>query len=264
MIQTKLIRPSIEIFLQCFFARADDNDVYVLTQPARTMEEIEEIYAQMPPVEYHPPSARWQCLPRTAAILNQNESELRIIMLGDSIVNDTSRSHWDGLLQSFYPNCKITKITCVRGGTGCWWYKEPGRVKRYVLDYKPHLLIIGGISHNNDTDSIRDVIMQVRAEIDCDILLVTGAFGTVEPRDDEQWYFEINPTKNDYRSKLEQLASEMKAGFLDMTAHWGKYIRESGKELDWFKRDPVHANERGEQILGRILAAHFAPDSRTP
>jgi hypothetical protein len=26
-----------------------------------------------------------------------------------------------------------------------------------------------------------------------------------------------------------------------------------------FKRDAVHANERGKQILGRILDAYFAP-----
>jgi len=65
VIQT--ILPSIEIFLQCSyaFAKSDENDVYVLTQPARTMEEVEEIYAQMPPVKYHPPAKRWQCLPCT-------------------------------------------------------------------------------------------------------------------------------------------------------------------------------------------------------
>ena len=38
---------------------------------------------------------------------------------------------------------------------------------------------------------------------------------------------------------------------------WGRYIRESGKDLNWFKRDSIHANIRGEQILGRILAAHL-------
>ena len=42
----------------------------------------------------------------------------------------------------------------------------------------------------------------------------------------------------------------MGAAFLDMEAAWGRYIRQSGKDLDWFKRDPIHANERGEQILG--------------
>jgi hypothetical protein len=42
-----------------------------------------------------------------------------------------------------------------------------------------------------------------------------------------------------------------------MEAAWAGYIRKSGKDLDSFKRDPIHANERGEQILGRILESYF-------
>ena len=32
-----------------------------------------------------------------------------------------------------------------------------------------------------------------------------------------------------------------------------------GKEVGWFMRDPIHANQRGEQVLGRILDRFFAP-----
>ena len=42
-------------------------------------------------------------------------------------------------------------------------------------------------------------------------------------------------------------------------AYWGRYIRDSGKDLRWSKRDDVHANERGMQILGQLLAGHFIP-----
>lgn len=240
-------------------AAADENEAYVLTKPERTMEQVEEAYGQMPSVEYEPPVDRWERLPRTARILAAGDLELRVVMLGDSIVNDTSRSRWEDVLAQQYPGVKITKVACVRGSTGCWWYKEPGRVKRYVLDHKPDLLIIGGISQRDDVDSIRDVVRQVRKESECDVLLMTGAFGAVDPRDDKQWKFEIDPEGKDYRAALQRLAKELNAGFLDMTAHWGKYVRDSGKELDWFKRDPIHANERGEQILGRILVAHLSP-----
>jgi hypothetical protein len=47
------------------------------------------------------------------------------------------------------------KATCVSGGTGCWCFKTPERVQRYVLDFKPDLLIIGGISHRDDIDSVK-------------------------------------------------------------------------------------------------------------
>ena len=53
------------------------------------------------------------------------------------------------------------------------------------------------------------------------------------------------------------MAAEQKAGYVDMTLAWGEYVRASGKPTDWFKRDAVHANDRGEQVVGRILAAYL-------
>jgi hypothetical protein len=247
------------ILSSLLWAGPDENGVYVLRDPEITLEQVEKAYAEMPPVHYHPPRDRWAHLPLTASVLGKGEGSLRIEMLGDSIVNDTSRSRWDDLLRKAYPKCKIDRVTCVRGGTGCWWYKEPARLKRYVLDLQPDLLIMGGISQKDDIDSIREVIRAVRAARRCDVLLMSGAFGTVNPRDDKQWRFEIDPQGTNYRARLKRLADEEKTGFLDMTAYWGRYIRESGKDLDWFKRDPIHANTRGEQILGRILVAHLAP-----
>jgi dienelactone hydrolase len=244
---------------------AETDNAYILAKPERTLEAVKNAYRQIPPLKFMPAADRWQRLPRTATILGQGQGEWRVVMLGDSIVNDTSRSNWDGLLQELYPHCKITKTTCVRGSTGCWWYKEPGRVQRYVLDHKPDLLIIGGISQRDDIDSIRDVIRQVRDKSNCDILLMSGAFGDVDPRDDRQWTFDIPAAGDDYRARLKHLAEETGVAFLDMTALWGKYVRESGKDLDYFKRDPIHANERGEQILGRILLGYFtdAPARKT-
>jgi lysophospholipase L1-like esterase len=240
-------------------AQEDENGVYVLMTNHHSKETMAKAYAEIPPVRLDPPGDRWARLPRTAAILGKRNSALKIVMLGDSIVNDTSQSRWEDIVEAMYPSSKITKVTCVRGATGCWWYKEAGRVKRYVLDLKPDLLVIGGISHKDDTDSIRDVVRQVRAGSKCDILLMTGAFGFVDPRDDKQWSYAVDPAGKDFRARLRQVAIDEKTAFFDMTAHWGKYIRESGKDLNWFKRDAVHANERGMQVMGRLLAACFAP-----
>lgn len=239
-------------------ANPDAAGVYILTQPERTMRQVEKAYAEMRPLTYAPPADRWKRLPRTARLLGRG-GELRIVMLGDSIVNDTSRSRWDDLLRPRYPRSRIVRTTVVRGGTGCWWYKEARRVHKYVLPLHPDLLIIGGISHRDDVDSIRDVVRQVRAAGPCDVLLMTGAFGPVDPRDDKQWTLAIDPQGKDYRARLQRLAKEENCAFLDMTAAWGQYIRTSGKPLGWFKRDPIHANERGEQILGRILVAYLSP-----
>ncbi len=240
-------------------ARQDADGMHVLTESGRTKEQAEKAFAEIPPIKFEPPGDRWARLPRAAAILGKGEGELRVVMLGDSIVMDTSQSRWDDVVQAMYPKCKIKKITCVRGSTGCWWYKDAGRVKKYVLAQNPDLVLIGGISHRDDVEAIRDVIRQIRAGSKCDVLLVTPVFGTVDPKDDKQWTFAIDPTGKDFRARLRQVADDEKAAFFDMTAPWGRYVRESGKELAWFKRDAIHANERGEQVIGRMLAAYFAP-----
>jgi hypothetical protein len=237
----------------------DAEQVYVLTQPEHTMEQVEKAYAALPPLRYVPPSTRWQFLPKTAAALAREGGSLRVVMLGDSIVNDTSRSRWDDVLQMQYPKAKIVKTTCVRGSTGCWWFKTPERVKRYVLDFKPDLLIIGGISHRNDIDSVKELITRVRERSNCDVLLMTPVFGQMDPRDDKQWQEVAHPAASDYRARLVALAGGLKTGLVDMTEAWGSYVRGSGKDLNWFKRDAAHANERGEQVIGRILATHLSP-----
>ncbi len=251
--------PALVLIAGRAFAQADENEVYVLTKPEHTMEQVEAAYAQMPPLRYAPPADRWRFLPRTAALLAKDGAELRVVMVGDSIVNDTSRSRWDDVLQKSYPKCKITKVTCVRGGTGCWWFKEPARIKKYILDQKPDLLILGGISHKDDVDSVREVIEAVRKASPCDVLVMAPVFGYMDPRDDKQWNEVVHPSGSDFRTRLRRMADEQKAGFLDMTAAWGEYLRASGRPTVWFKRDDVHANERGEQIVGRILAAHLGP-----
>ncbi len=243
-------------------AAADDG--YILRQNERTLEQIEAAYSQMSPVCYSPSADRWDRLDRTRERLAKG-GVLRVVMLGDSIVNDTSRSAWDLVLMQRYPNCRIEKVTSVRGSTGCWWYQGPGRVQKFVLDHDPDLVVISGISQRDDLASIREVIGQIRAQASPDILLMTGAFGNVDPYDQWQWRRVIDPDcYSDYRKGLEGLAGELNAAFLDMEAHWAIYVRNSGKELDWFKRDPIHANERGEQILGRILANYLSLDPVIP
>jgi len=240
---------------------AGDDDGIIIRKDRRTLGQIERIYGEMPPVRYEPPSDRWKNLSRTKQCLTEGGT-LRVVMLGDSIVNDTSRSCWNLLVQRDYPKCHIEKTTSVRGSTGCWWYKEPGRVQKFVLDHHPDLVIIGGISHRDDIESIHDVIHQIRADCKADILLMTGAFGRVDPRDENEWDKINDPNHySEYHQALENLAHQVGAAFLDMEAAWAEYIRQSGKDLDWFKRDAIHANERGEQVLGRILAAYLCPSA---
>jgi hypothetical protein len=239
--------------------RADSEGVYVQRKRQRTAEEVEKLQADLPPIAYKPPADRFANLPKTDKIFQGGE-ELSILLLGDSIVNDTARSDWTFDLDELHPDSTIVKTTVVRGSTGCWWYREPGRVERYVLAFQPDLVLIGGISQREDIDAIRDVVGQIKSKIDCDVLLMTGPFGRVDPTDEETWKRIAEPADDSYAKKLAALAKEEKLGFLDLQRHWSEAVRASGKPVADFKRDEVHANALGEQILGQILIRHLGPE----
>jgi alpha-L-fucosidase len=246
---------AVVILLSVLAVAADDGS-YVLRGNERTLEAVLKAYSGMAPVQHSPPADRWERLPGARQLLIEG-GVLRVVMLGDSIVNDTSRSGWDYVVGRRHPRCTIEKVTSVRGSTGCWWYREPGRVQKFVLDHQPDLVVIGGISQRDDVDSIREVIRQIREGAQPDILLMTGAFGSVDPRD-AGFLDGDGVHSTPYNRNLEKLAGEVGAAYLDMETAWGKYVRDSGRDLASFKRDPVHANEQGEQILGHILANYLS------
>lgn len=248
----RLAEPGPALLAAVREARQKPEDGLVIRGNERTLEAADRAYSEIPPVEYMPPADRFKLMPRARSIL-EHGGTLRVLMLGDSIINDNSRSAWDLMLMRERPKVRIVKFTSVRGGGGCWWFKEPGRIQTFVLDHAPDLVIIGGISQR-DCESIRDCVGQIRLSANPDFLFLTGPFGTVNPNDGKQWREALAVP---YREQLKTLACEMGAEFFDLQMEWGRYVIASGKEVSWFMRDPVHANERGEQIIGRILERYL-------
>ncbi|MGB9643314.1 MAG: hypothetical protein ACPL3Q_09010, partial [Candidatus Ratteibacteria bacterium] len=62
-------------------------------------------------------------LTKTTKLLKAGE-ELKIVFLGDSIVNDMANSFFDVLLRRVYPSARIKIISSVRNATGCWYFKH--------------------------------------------------------------------------------------------------------------------------------------------
>jgi putative heme-binding domain-containing protein len=238
-----------------------EKDYYLFSSPCRSLAQIATIRKDMPHGQFAPPPADWRHLKRTRRILTEG-GELRVMAVGDSIVNDTMRSGWVALLQDAYPKANIQATVFVRGGGGCQHYQDEGRVAKYILRRKPDLVFIGGISQK-DIASIREVIRQLRAGLpEVEILLATGAFGAVDPRDAVALARAPCSGTGDYGRALKALATELSCAYLDLTTPWAEYLRSAGVHPHLFHRDVVHANEFGEQVLAKIMMAFWtAPES---
>ncbi|MCH5376497.1 MAG: SGNH/GDSL hydrolase family protein [Planctomycetes bacterium] len=233
-----------------------EKDYFLFESPCRSLSQISAIQAAMPKGEFTPPKPDWTHLERTRRILTEG-GPLRVLGLGDSIVNDTMRSGWLAKLAEAYPKADIRGTVYVRGGGGCQHYREEGRIASHVVPLRPDLVFIGGISQK-DIDSIREVIHQLRAALpDVEILLATGTFGSTDPRDDAALAKARHSGTGEYGVALKRLAADENCAYLDMTTPWMQYIRSSGLHPHMFYRDRVHANEFGEQIISKILLSFF-------
>jgi hypothetical protein len=219
----------------------------------------ESVMAADPPLHYTPPTDLAAQLPRTAAALRHGRS-LRIVLLGDSIANDTGCSLFETLLHHRFPHCRVEVVNSTRGGTSCIWYQHENRVESYVLQFHPDLLIIAGISHGYDSEAIRSVIRQVRAISNPEIMVLSDV---ITPqtlmessfvRDSHLPEAEALERIRSYPEGLAQMTREEKVALLDIRTPWNAYIQSSPQPQDWFMRDAIHASSRGKQVVGHMLA----------
>ncbi len=215
-------------------------------------------WQQLEQMNFTPPQDRWDAMPRLREKLEKGET-VRMVMLGDSIVNDISNSLYETVIEERYPGSRLEIATSVRGSTGCTYYQKPEHLHEHVLRHSPDLLIVGGISNRNDIDAIRAVVRQTQAGCPAEILLMSEAFGAVDHRYAPAWRrFETPP--NSFRDNLRRLARETGSAFLDMAGCIGCYCADNEIE-DWriLKRDRVHANRLGRVVAARYLDLFFAP-----
>ncbi len=236
---------------------------YIFSSPCRSSRQIREIWKSMPKGTFEPPRNNWRDLEKTREILTRG-GVLRLVALGDSIVNDTMRSGWLSLLAETYPGVRIDATVYVRGGGGCQHYRERNRIQENVVPRRPHLVLIGGISQKSVED-IMAVVAQLREALpEVEILLFSGTFGTTDPRDPHALANARHSGTGEYGLALEELAATEGCAYLDMTTPWAEYIRSSGLHPHRFYRDAVHANAFGEQILAKILMTYWSRENPAP
>ena len=239
--------------------RVDDLQVQEVSDE-EGLQVADEMWAGMPEMTWTPPAKRWENLPKTMAKLREGKT-LKVVMLGDSIINDTSNGPWDLLLERLYPGSEVQLQVSVRGSTGCWYYQDPEQLKAYVLDHSPDLVWIGGISQKGDIDAIESVIDQTRAaQPEVEFILSGHTCGTTsDPRSNPEWSSVTDPHGDNWRSLLYQRAEKKQVQYVDLSSGWGWYVKHSDKPYNYFMRDLLHANDHGRMVLSRTIEAYFKP-----
>jgi hypothetical protein len=250
--------------------------------PAETAQKWNDaLYATLPALDFHPANDSFRLLPKTADALKSGKP-WRVVMLGDSIMNDSYNSVFQALVQRDFPQSRVDFIISVRGSTGCWFYQDPQNFEDYVTRHKPDLLMIGGISNLiGYLDKIPEGMQKIKAVIDqarglgCEVVLLSPPHSVdwraYDPKNIAanlpamKWSEETQDERNGRPllwSPYEALAKDCGIAFWNMTVPTGDYIANSEKPHGFFNRDYIHNNDRGKQIIGRILSSCFLTASK--
>lgn len=234
--------------------------------PADYYDHITNALAQLgAEVRFNQASLTQNRIARTMRAL-QDGTPLRIVMLGDSIINDMYGSAWHHLLPLRYPRAQVEMIASVRGGTGMDWYAAEydetnapvDRIQDWLFVHNPNFVIIGGISHNENSEAYRTVIQKIRARVPgMEILVTSGMAGRYDPNTKTNG-FEIPTGTNSFVASIRAIAEEEGAAFLDTQATWDRFVVDSGKVYPDFLRDALHMNQNGTYIAAETMLRFFS------
>lgn len=241
-----------------------DNVVVTALSDAEALAWADAVYAQMPALNYQPPSGRHENLSRTLSRL-QTGQPLRILFVGDSLMQDSANSTLDLLLERRFPGSTVEIQAATGQGTGInkWnddpnynWPDQDLDVDHAIIEQQPDLVLLGGISNNftNWNTSFPELITKIRTRSIArwgsapDIMLLTGP--------------PFYSPQNNYNTDLSLLAENESTAFLDLYAVVDAYVANAGGSLSItdLKRDAYHANSLGKQLFGRVLLEWLEPE----
>lgn len=264
------------------------DDVKVETTTPQEVAQWGDSYYDTIPAKlaYVPKADRWMHLPLTMNRLRTGQN-LRIVMLGDSVEQDTANAPFDAWLERLYPGATIEVISSTRGSTRVENYEDPDLMQQYVLAYQPDLLCIGGISNGDDMSAYQSVVDQMYADnlangYTTEILILSPQWSP-----NIQGIYQIGPTNieldqnpaNDpggapagLRGDLLNFCASNNIEYLDLNGVASQFIYgpaalagvgpptdANGDPYSYWMRDYVHSSDNGKMIQGRMLEAYFAP-----
>ncbi len=250
----------------------------------------DSVYAKIPPVKVEPTGNAFLSAPKTLEALRTG-SPVRILMLGDSIIQDTFHSQFHALVKRAYPKSDATWLVSVRGSTGCWYYRIPENFEKYVTAYRPDCVIVGGISNwrkpSHDfpvsgNAAILEVGERMRS-MGIELIVVSPTL-SVDTRlhKGSRTLSPVAPLAYDAAAQAQALAltggggtadagglspaglvelksecAKRKWGFIDALTPAYEWLYESGLPYQLLSRDYVHSGELGKQVIARIMIANM-------
>lgn len=232
----------------------------------------DKLYSTLPKINLDAPASSWDKLPRSKEKLLSGKP-LKVVLLGDSIMNDTYCGNFTALVQREFPNVEF--VISVRGSTGCWYYRDPKHFEEYVLRHKPDLVLAGGISNAIDTfvtaeqDMIDTINNAKAAGIEVGIVSPPPSYEWRRNPSDVAWDEDFTytawspwlkkvcywqPMRRDYQRRA---VAKTGVAYWDVTTAPANAIAASRKPINWFKRDAAHNDDRGKQLIARALYEYF-------
>ena len=208
----------------------------------KTAEYIDHVYSKMPQLKPFPTTDDATVLKRTSEALSSHR-DMTIVMLGDSIINDTAASQFHLLLERKYGN-KIKIVKSVRGGADIAYFVP--HLKDYVLQYNPTLVIIGGVS-SKSTNAYRAAARYIKKHSTTDVLLLPKTFCKIISNR------KIWEETSAQSMELQKIADEEGVAYFPMHIYYRRYIENNNVNVLSLMRDHTHHNDRGSQLLGRLL-----------
>ncbi len=234
------------------------------------------LLATLPPLRFEAPADAFARLPRTAGALRDG-TPWRVVMLGDSIQNDTFNSVFQALVQRDFPASNLDFVVSVRGSTGCGFYQDAEPFQDYVDRHRPDLLLIGGISNLAHAPG---GLAAGQAALECvarKALALGAEVALLSPPHSADWrpFDAAHPLADlppcDWSESTvdaagirrlrwtpyRDVADRCGIAFWNLTGPTADAVACSCKPYGWFNRDPIHNNDRGKQLIGRVLQRFF-------
>jgi len=236
--------------------KVEASDIRFTTATAEEAAEwADALYATLPPLKFDAPADAMALLPKTVAAM-KNGTPWRVVMLGNSHMNDTFNSLFMALVERDFPESRFNVVASVRGRTGCSYYKLPEPFQQYIVAQKPDLLIILG---RRGSEDVEEVVKMTREQVGCEMVIMSNPIGRDwRPTAGGVPWRELKGRRGGMAfdvSPLRECAAKLNVAFWDMTTPGNDYLAVAG-EID-FNRDGVHSNDNGKQIIGRILHRYF-------